>query len=383
MRIGSVIIVVVVIARVIVAISLLLSMSCNEKPPLASKVTTPNTDDSNSPTFISEQKLTPTIIPAFVRSGSDALTVFHRQSLQLQQLIDNFLKDGTQANWQALKPAWQQTHNSWHSTQFFLSVAQRQPLALPEINRILGDIHSAPITPGYLDSIEGYPAGGLVFDGTVPITAEAIRHQHRLFDNTEIAIGLHALEFLLWQRQWEHYQPTITTTHTKIVIPLNKHHQPKQRRRNMLALLSQLIIEDSLRLTQLWSNSSEKLGSLSTQQQQNLPINGAINQLLRLNNHSDNSGNSFPWQLHTVAQLQLQIDQLLNSQLSDIKMNKALKTLSTLLDDTWTTLQQLTNITTTDNTALQQQLRTNRGLLIKQLQTIKSNIRQVTRPETS
>ncbi len=94
-------------------------------------------------------------------------------------------------------------------------------------------IDSWPIAPGFIDSIEGYPTSGIVFDETLQITSAAIRDQHQITDKTEVAQGFHVLEYYAFARPLEDMRPV--TTGKDIIT---------ERRRKLITLTGDLLLMD-------------------------------------------------------------------------------------------------------------------------------------------
>ncbi len=82
-------------------------------------------------------------------------------------------------------------------------VAHRKYKAAETVQVLQGGTMNAtldawPALGGYVDSAPGYPHSGIVNDTTIKIDAESLRAQHQLTDSSEVSIGFHALEYLLW-----------------------------------------------------------------------------------------------------------------------------------------------------------------------------------------
>lgn len=117
-----------------------------------------------------------------------------------------------------------------------------------------------PIQPGYLDGFGDHPYSGIVFDVGMPMTAEVLREQHGMTDNSDATLGIYAIEFLLFGEQNNRgplvFQP---------ITALNEKHEedgytsveelPRNRRRQLLRLQSQLLVEDVTRLRDTWTSN--------------------------------------------------------------------------------------------------------------------------------
>lgn len=81
--------------------------------------------------------------------------------------------------------------------------AHRRYKALETLLKLQGSgadaaVDAWPALGGYIDRAAGYPHSGIVYDTTIEIDADALLAQHQLTDTSEVAIGFHALEYLLW-----------------------------------------------------------------------------------------------------------------------------------------------------------------------------------------
>jgi putative iron-regulated protein len=93
---------------------------------------------------------------------------------------------------------------------------------------------------------------------TVELTAGNLRRQHGLTDDTDVILGFHALEFLLWgeqgERPVEDYHERLETSTEELDMGLTLVDLPTNRRRSLLLLLSHLLQDDLLKLQQQWQD---------------------------------------------------------------------------------------------------------------------------------
>jgi len=61
-----------------------------------------------------------------------------------------------------------------------------------------GHINAWPMNEAVIDYVEGAPAGGIVNDATVELTADSILALDQAADEADVTTGWHAIEFLLW-----------------------------------------------------------------------------------------------------------------------------------------------------------------------------------------
>jgi len=122
-----------------------------------------------------------------------------RDSELLNTAIGNFLTQTNHSNLRLARRAWHQAHTSL--TSLWL-VYQADPLwrllrqAKPHSAVSLLD--AAPLLPGYLDSIPGYPNSGLVAALDIPVNYASLAALHQHADREFVVLGLHPLEYFLW-----------------------------------------------------------------------------------------------------------------------------------------------------------------------------------------
>lgn len=116
-------------------------------------------------------------------------------------------------------------------------------------------INSWPIEPGYIDYLKGYPFTGIVNDTTLSIDRDSLLSQHLFSDSSYVAVGYHALEFILWgedgKRPASDFDVTATLPDADDGIAAPVLHQ--QRRTDYLITLTQLLIDDLKRLQMRWA----------------------------------------------------------------------------------------------------------------------------------
>lgn len=356
---------------------LLCITACSERNPSeaglelepSKTVTRPISRDNSAAT------LKPVFQSAFVTAGLQSLTQLHQDTEQLLSSVETFLDNGSIENWAAIQSSWQRVHNQWHSSAFFLSAVQRFSNPGFPLTKILDNIHSAPITAGYLDSIEGYPFSGLVNDITVPITASAIRAQHQRFDAGEIALGLHVVEFFLWQKTPDSFaKPELARLKPEKSKPINQ--QPgnqqqtisiEQRRGKMLQVVAKLLTEDSQQLLTLWPATAELSDKKHHQEQVNPILTGAISQLLAMTVHSPVGDNRYAWQQQICVDLQQQLQHFIADDISKEQMTQVNNHLDNIQQNLDYLLADNAEKNSTQNGQQLATLQKNRGLLIQTL----------------
>jgi putative iron-regulated protein len=219
------------------------------------------------------------IDPAFFQRGNQALAALVEASETLRQSNRAFLADSNLKTWQQLREDWLEAHRHWHYSSYFLASSDQFPASLPALTHGMRQLHAVPVTPGYIDIIPGYPNSGLISDITVELTPENLRKQHQSYSREEVAIGFHAMEFLLWGKQLSDYTEGREITQAEIFRGLTEAQLPTPRRRQYLAQLADLLVEDSHQLQRDWRNSPQRLGRLQAKQKRQLL---AVNGIMRL-----------------------------------------------------------------------------------------------------
>jgi len=197
------------------------------------------------------------------QTGHEWLTEAGHRCEQLHDAIEQFLSDPEAETLAAARTQWHQCHDQWHRMDPLLALSDSNPGLFGQLEQLTFNIEARPLMPGYLDSLEDYPYSGIVNDVTVNITATSLREQHGLTDWSDVSLGLHALEFLLWgehgERPTRDYQPQTTLSEEQREDELSIDMLPENRRRELLRLTSHLLQDDLAKLQTLWQDESNTL----------------------------------------------------------------------------------------------------------------------------
>lgn len=260
-----------------------------------------NTSNTQIPAVTNHQ--TKPLPHAFVKEAATHISHFHQLSVKFQQAVRQFLSSHSEDNWQNLKALWLKVHQSWHLCDFYFTTIRDQGEQYAELNTLLSHIHSVPLSPGYLDSIDGYPFSGLVNDTTVAIAQQVIVEQHQRYDSTEVAIGLHALEFFLWARSREDYLAKKADTSTNAGL------QASHRRGQYLAVLADILAQSSKQLIEQWQMLAQQAQGYERPIGSQLLIRSVAEQLQALKPHSQFKNqrdvtSAYHWQGEAITQLE-------------------------------------------------------------------------------
>lgn len=225
------------------------------------------------------------------QQGSKSLTETAANAEELCQSVNNLLDNPTEEKLKTARHSWHKTHNAYQGISIFLALPITNPGLFGSLNKLHFPLDAWPIQPGYLDAFDVYTHSGIVNDISVPITATAIRSQHGFSDVTDVSIGLHAIAYLLWSdnhnRVAEDFKrvespqkkPAVkgaqiqgTVEHSSAEFGFPSHSDktagqhtlrdvdlPGNRRRALLTLQCNLLVDDLNNFHQHWDNSTSKL----------------------------------------------------------------------------------------------------------------------------
>lgn len=136
----------------------------------------------------------------------------------------------SESNLRTARSRWRDAHEQYRAAATLLALQGRTEDPA---------LDAWPALGGYIDRAPGYPHSGIVFDTTVEISAETLQAQHQLTDASEVSIGFHALEYLLWgdpedaPRGEELFRPAAGAT--------TPDAEARERRRDYLATACKLL----------------------------------------------------------------------------------------------------------------------------------------------
>ena len=114
--------------------------------------------------------------------------------------MDSFLAQPSVTTLGDLQKEWVYFHDTLHRFQFLANPSTQESFSIL--------IDSWPIEPGFIDNLPMYPNSGIVSDVSIPIDETSLRQQHQFTDLSEAAIGLHAIEYLIFSRSLNDFVPS-------------------------------------------------------------------------------------------------------------------------------------------------------------------------------
>ena len=192
-----------------------------------------------------------------------------------QSSIGMLTEQANNENLNLSKQAWLDAHSAYELTtlhRYFAAqlLGEQNSLALMQIQY---QINHWPIIPGYIDYVNGYPDSGIVNDINVNLDVDSLREQHGTFDISEVTLGFHVIEFLLWgydsgsvPRPAADFDAVLELTSQEIESGYSLDQLSNNRRRLFLSVATDTLVEDFRALQSLWlaEESSIRRGIEST-----------------------------------------------------------------------------------------------------------------------
>jgi len=191
-----------------------------------------------------------------------------------QSEVSSFLLSPGTETMNTIRRGWLDAHSAYELTslqRYFMAAVLPEP-ASTDLIQLQQRINHWPILPGYIDYVEGYPGSGIVNDITVRMAIPSLRQQHSAFDLAEATLGFHVVEFLLWGansdkislRPASDFELVEQLTERQLDGGVELVQIPNNRRRQLLALTVQAILEDFHSMQLLWNE--HKSVALASQQ---------------------------------------------------------------------------------------------------------------------
>ena len=218
----------------------------------AQKIEAPSQSNTTSITHQKENVVT------FLNSAQSAFKQLSESSITLHQTITHFINTPTPEHLSKAKNALANTHKQYMMIQVFQNIDIPHPEFDLKQNQdpVIHPLHirldQFPLIPGYLDAVPNYPHSGLVFSEQA-LTLEYLNNEHQFTDTAYVALGFHALEFMLTGGLNQKTQARSTDFNPITKTP--EEHTPKYRRSRYLQLLVQQLDEDLQKLASAWQSN--------------------------------------------------------------------------------------------------------------------------------
>ncbi len=164
--------------------------------------------------------------------------------------VKAFVETPSQAHLEAARKAWTAARVPYGHTEAFRfyegpidAPASANGPEGPE-----GRLNAWPLNEAYIDAVVGGPKKGIVNDPGIPITREALVKRNATDDEANVALGWHAVEFLLWGQDLAKDGPG-----ARPVADFVGAKGAPARRRAYLLLATEIVVSDLTGLVVQWA----------------------------------------------------------------------------------------------------------------------------------
>lgn len=177
---------------------------------------------------------------------------------ELQTAIDVFVANPDSLKLVAAKDAWLASREPYGQTEVFRFTP---PSPIEEVE---GNVNPWPLDENWIDYVYDFGshtinASGIINNTTLDLTEAVLRDNHEGDQSeTNVSLGYHAIEFLLWgqdfsdsgpgTRPYQDYSDTDTLTGQRVYNALNK-----DRRRTYLKLVTEILVADIKTVVDEWA----------------------------------------------------------------------------------------------------------------------------------
>ncbi|MCE2030402.1 imelysin family protein [Sessilibacter corallicola] len=240
--------------------SIMLIAGCDQQ---STPESTPDTSTANktSNTTVADQRGSPDQLESAQSSVNivndwinNAIISAAKEIETLSNAGDAFYNTPSEQTLEQLKTAWVNAHTEFSKTAPVFSLAHASPDLFYSLRQWQNLLDAHPVQPGYLDSFDVYTHSGIVNDTLLSINAETIRNQHQLTHSDEIALGFHAIEFLVWGENSNRDLSLFIAEGNDSSAA----EKPENRRRELIRLLSLLLLDDFQLLKSQWQKSTQQ-----------------------------------------------------------------------------------------------------------------------------
>lgn len=168
----------------------------------------------------------------------------------MQQAIQTFITTPTEANLNSAKAAWLEARQWYGQTEAFRFYGG----PIDGENGPEGALNSWPLDESYIDYVEGNPNSGIINNLSLypSISKNLLEELNEKNGETNISLGYHAIEFLLWGQ--DRSAPSAKQPGQR---PLSDYTSSSsaERRKQYLLLATELLVENLERVTKEWEPS--------------------------------------------------------------------------------------------------------------------------------
>jgi putative iron-regulated protein len=159
----------------------------------------------------------------------------------LQAAIDALLADPTEETLSAARAAWIAARPAYLVTEAFRFYDG-------PVEAVEGEINSWPLNEAFIDYVEGKPDAGVINNPDMDLSIATLIVNNQVSDETDVTLGWHAVEFLLWGQDLSADGPGNRPVSDYIAGQGNN-----DRRRLYLKVATDRLAADLGRLVQAWA----------------------------------------------------------------------------------------------------------------------------------
>ncbi len=163
------------------------------------------------------------------------------ESVKLQAAVDALLANPTDATLAAARAAWTAARPAYLVTEAYRFYDG-------PIEAIEGEINSWPVNEAFIDYVVGDPGAGIVNHPETAISVASLIVNNQVTDETDVTLGWHAIEFLLWGQDLSATGPGDRPVSDYVAGQGNN-----DRRRTYLKIATDRLVADLGRLEQAWA----------------------------------------------------------------------------------------------------------------------------------
>lgn len=189
------------------------------------------------------------ILDGYARQARDAYALAVRGLEELRLAVREFLASPTPESHAKAREAWLASRAYYGRTEVFRfsggPIDDLHPVTGAEGPE--GHINAWPIDEAYLDYVAGDAGSGLISDLSVAIAESTLVARNAAADETQVTLGYHAIEFLLWGQDSSRVRAG-----DRPHLDYLPGDPVRDRRRACLALLVDLLLRDVTRVADEW-----------------------------------------------------------------------------------------------------------------------------------
>ena len=171
----------------------------------------------------------------------------HADAARMQEVIGAFLARPSQKTLDAARASWISARPAYLLTEAYRYYDGPIDVSADGTPGPEGRLNAWPLNEAFIDYVRGNPGAGIVQDGSVPLSREALIERDQVSDEADVTTGWHAIEFLLWGQDFSISGPGERPFSDYLPGP------DTERRREYLRIVTQMVVDDLAQLAAQWA----------------------------------------------------------------------------------------------------------------------------------